>query len=108
MNRLRVAPEYVDGLVPGGPVKPGGRVIGYASNGPDLRGLEERILYHVLDEPEIVGTESPGQNGNHLSRFMTEKMIDQLVYVMTVQRMPLLLSRLKKLQAPNSKQLQKN
>jgi hypothetical protein len=69
--------HHIDRLSFGNDHEPAGRVIGNATKSPGLQRFVDGILKYVLGELEVMQAEQAGQNGDHPSRFLTEKMVDQ-------------------------------
>src|SRR6202042_3093756 len=53
-----------------------------AAEAPVFECLVEGILQDVFGELEIVDAEDAGQDGDHPSRLMPEKMVDQLTWIL--------------------------
>src|SRR5207247_2468545 len=54
------------------------RIFRNAVKRPGLQRSGERFLHHVFGQGEMLEPENPRQSGDHLSRFMPEKMFHHL------------------------------
>src|SRR2546429_8271179 len=77
-----VPPQEIDGPVTGHPHEPGGGIVWNAVQGPHLQGPAQGVLDHVLGQVEAAQPENPGQVGDHLPRFLAEKMVDESLDVL--------------------------
>src|ERR1700737_1815040 len=88
----------IDRFVPGHCTKPGRGVVRKLVIFPYLQRFQECLLHNILRHLQVMYPEYTCQYGDHLSRLMTEKMIDHLLggcmgitgirhnYILTISR----------------------
>ena len=77
-GEVGVAPQEVERAVLRHLHQPAAGVVRHAAEGPGAQRLDQRLLDHVLGEPEVLGAEQAGEDRDHPPRLAAEQMVDEL------------------------------